>query len=293
MHTILNHYVAEHPRSWDQLLGARTLADNSRPHRSTEVAPYKLVIRVGVSSWAFKDFPKTGAYPLRAQRGTAAEKRAQAALLNRLVRLIPQMRETLKATQRRYKHDHDKRFAQRAKKLTVGSCAWLRDHAKEEGAGGKLKHVARGPYRMVSRDGLTVLLDVDGEHRRENVAHVVRAWGAAAEYLAQHPALREARSFHGAEADGQQYAVNRIADRATLPDGSLRAHIYWTGYPHPTSMDAANAPHETLRVYLRRATRLGLPHTSADPPPAAPLDAAPAIGTATSSAAAPPPAVRA
>jgi len=26
MHTILNHYVTEHPRSWDQLLGALTLA---------------------------------------------------------------------------------------------------------------------------------------------------------------------------------------------------------------------------------------------------------------------------
>ena len=26
MHTILNHYVAEHSRSWDQLLGALTLA---------------------------------------------------------------------------------------------------------------------------------------------------------------------------------------------------------------------------------------------------------------------------
>jgi len=34
MHTILNHYVAEHPRSWDQLFGALTLAYNSRPHRS-------------------------------------------------------------------------------------------------------------------------------------------------------------------------------------------------------------------------------------------------------------------
>jgi len=26
MHTILNHYVAEHPRSWNHLLGALTLA---------------------------------------------------------------------------------------------------------------------------------------------------------------------------------------------------------------------------------------------------------------------------
>ena len=35
---------------------------------------------------------------------------------------------TLKATQGRYKRDHDKRLALRAEKLTVGGCAWLRDH---------------------------------------------------------------------------------------------------------------------------------------------------------------------
>ena len=154
-------------------------------------------------------------------------------------------------------------------------------------------HVARGPYRVVSTDGPTVLLDVDGEHRRENVAHVVRASGTAAESPAQHPALRAARSFHGAEADGQRYAVDRIANHATLLDGTLRVQVYWTGYPHPNWMDAANAAHEKLRVDLRRAARLGLPHTSANPPPAAPSDSATAIGTASSGAAAPPQAVRA
>jgi len=83
MHTNLNPYVAEHPRSWDQLLRALTLAYNSRPHRSTGVAPLELVNPMGVSSRAFKDASRTGAYPLTAQRGTAAEKRAQVDLLTR------------------------------------------------------------------------------------------------------------------------------------------------------------------------------------------------------------------
>jgi len=107
MHTILNHYVAEHPRSCDQILWALTLAYNSRPHRSTGVAPLELVSPMGVSSWAFKDIPKSGAYPITAQRGTAAETRAQAALLTRLVQLISQMRARLKATRGHYKRDHD------------------------------------------------------------------------------------------------------------------------------------------------------------------------------------------
>jgi len=293
MHTILNHYAADHSRSWDQLLGALTLPHNSRPHRSTGVAPLELVSPMGVSSWAFKVVSRTGAYPLTAQRGTAAEKRAQADLLTRLVQLVPQMRETLKATRGRYKRDHDRRLALRAEKLTVGGAAWLRDHAKEEGAGGKLTHVARGPYRVVSTDGPTVLLDVDGEHRRENVAHVLRASGAAVPGPAQHAALRTARSFHGAEADGQRYAVDRIADHATIPDGTLRVQVYWTGYPQPTWMDAADAPHETLRVYLRRAARLGLPHTSADPPPTPSRAPGPSVGAAAGAAAPSPPTVRA
>ena len=47
------------------------------------------------------------------------------------------MRATLRATQGRYKRDHDKRLALRVEKFTVGGCAWLRDHAKDKGAGGK------------------------------------------------------------------------------------------------------------------------------------------------------------
>jgi len=160
-HTILDHNVLEHPRSWDQLLGAPTLAYNSRPHRSTGVAPLELVNPMGVSIWAFKDVSRTGAHPLMAQRGTAAEKRAQADLVTRLVQLGPQMRATLMATQGRYQRDHDRCLALRAEKLTVGGVAWLRDHAKKEGAGGKLTHIARGPYRVVSTDGPTVLLDVN------------------------------------------------------------------------------------------------------------------------------------
>jgi len=123
MHTILNHYVAENPRSWDQLLGALTLAFNSRTHQSAGVAPLELVNPLGVSSWAFKDVSRTGSYPLTAQRGTAADKRAQADLQTRLVQLVPQMRATLRATQGRYKRDHDRRLALRAEKLPFGGVA--------------------------------------------------------------------------------------------------------------------------------------------------------------------------
>jgi len=66
MHTNFNHCVAEHPRSWDQLLGALTLAYNSRLHRSTGVAPLELVNPMRVSGWACKGVSLTGAHPLTA-----------------------------------------------------------------------------------------------------------------------------------------------------------------------------------------------------------------------------------
>ena len=241
----------------------------------------------------FKHVPKTEAYPLTAQRGTAAEKQAQAVIRTRLLQLILQTRAMLQATRRRYKRDHEKRLALRGETLNVGGCTWLRDHEKEEGAGGNLTLVARGPYRVVATDGLTVLLDVEGEHRRENVTQVVRASGVAAEGPAQHPALRVARSFHGTEADGQLHAVDRMADHAVLPEGTLRVQAYWTGYPQPTWMDATDAPHEAMRVNLRRAACLGLPHTSVDPPPVALCEEAPVFGLAEGGAAAPPPTVHA
>jgi len=135
MHTIFNHYVVVYPQSCVHLLGARTLAHNARPHRSIGVAPLELVNPMGVSIWAFKDVFRTEEYSLTAQGGNAAEKRAQAASLTRLVQLVPQMRATLRATQRRYKRDHDRRLALRAQRLTVGGSAWLLDNAQKEGAG--------------------------------------------------------------------------------------------------------------------------------------------------------------
>jgi len=149
-------------------------------------------------------------------------------------------------------------------------------------------HVARGPYRVFSTDGPTVLLDVDGDYRRDNVAHVVLASGATVPGPAQHPVLRRACSFHEAKTDGQRYAVDRIADHSLLPYGILRVQVYWTGYPHPTWMDASDAPQDTLRLYPRRASSLGLPHTSADAPPETSRDQGP-IFRAAAGVAAPPP----
>lgn len=85
---ILDHNVAEHPKSWDQLPGALTLPYNRRPHRRTGMAPQELVNPMGVENWAFKDLPTRSSYPLAAQTAMSAEKPAQAARLQRLTKLV-------------------------------------------------------------------------------------------------------------------------------------------------------------------------------------------------------------
>ena len=87
--------------------------------------------------------------------------------------------------------------------------------------------------------------------------------------------------------------MDRISDHATSPDGTLRVHVYWTGYRHLNCTDATEAQQATLHTCLGRAARLGLPHTSAYPTRAALCHAAPAVGAAEVVAGAPPPAVRA
>jgi len=110
MGRILDHYVAEHPTPWDQLLPALTLAYNTQPHAATKVAPLELVTKFGVASWSIKDLTRKSRYSVTAQRGSHAENKEQAAFLTRLVRLIPRIREALTAAQHRYKRNNHARI---------------------------------------------------------------------------------------------------------------------------------------------------------------------------------------
>ena len=99
MGRILDHYVAEHLTTWDQLLPALTLAYNTQPQTATKVAPLELFNPLRVASWSIKDMTRRSRYPATAQRVTHAEKKEQAAFLTRLVRLIPRIREALASAQ--------------------------------------------------------------------------------------------------------------------------------------------------------------------------------------------------
>ena len=165
---ILDHYVAEHPTTWDQLLPELTLAYNTQPHAATKVALLELVNPLGVASWSIKDLTRTSRYPATVQRGTHAEKKEQAAFLTRLMRLIPRVREALAAAQQRYKRNHDARIRPQPTDLEVDGFAFNRHHDYKKST---LGHRAQGPFRVVRIEGPTAVLDIKGEHRRENIVH--------------------------------------------------------------------------------------------------------------------------
>jgi len=264
MGRILDHYVAKHPTTWDQLLPALTLAYNTQPHAATKVALFELVNPLGVASWSIKDLMRRSRYPAAAQRGTHAEKKEQAAFLTRLVRLIPRIREALAAAQQRYKRNHDARIRPQPTGLEVGGFAFKRhrDYKKS-----KLGHRAQGPFRVVRIEGPTAVLDIEGEHRRENIVHLVCSPSGPPAKPALHPSLDATVRPHGPSPHGHTYQIDQILDHTDGEDGRLLVKVTWTGYEEATWEDASVAPHETLRLYLRRASRRGLLHTAADRPP--------------------------
>jgi len=263
MGRILDHYVAEHPTTWDQFLPALTLAYNTQPHAATKIATLELVNPLGVPGWSIKDLTWRSRYPATAQRGTHAEKKQQEAFLTRLVRLIPRVREALAAAQQRYKRNHDARIRPQPTGLEVGGFAFKRHHDYK---GKKLGYRAQGPFRVVRLEGPTAVLDINGKHGREKIVHLVRSSSGPAAEPPLHPALDSTVRPHGPSPYGHTYHIYKILDHADGEDGRLLVKVTWTGYEDATWEDASVAPHETLRMYLRRASRRGLLHTAADRP---------------------------
>jgi len=239
------------------------LAYNTQPHAATKVAPLELVNPFGVASWSIKDLTRKS-HPATAQRGPHAEKKEQVAFLTRIVRLIPRIREAFTAAQHRYKRNHDSRIRPQPTGLEVGRFVF-KQHLDYKGS--KLGHRAQGPSRVVRIEGPTAVLDIKGEHLRENIVHLVRAPSGPAAEPPLHPALDATVRPHGPSLDGHTYHIDQILDHADGEDGRLLVKVTWTGYEDATWEDASVAPHETQRMYLRRASRPGLFHTAEDRPP--------------------------
>jgi len=107
------HYIKDHQDSWDELVSVFALAYNSRPHRTTGVAPMDLVTPRRLSNFSRKRMPD-GMTP--DPRQSVAE--AKHPFLESLKALLPQIRDSIDKTQARLKRDYDRNVRPRRVSVT-------------------------------------------------------------------------------------------------------------------------------------------------------------------------------
>ena len=150
----LRHYVADHPRDWDLFTGAITFAYNSQVHRTTNLAPFELVLARAPKSLAvqaqpvLEEFNSARQYHLKWQSWLSS--------------LMTTARKSLHKEQARYKRNFDARLRKPAYEVPVGSYVFLRkEFVDKKESKHKLSPVATGPYRVAEVNKDTVVI-IDG-----------------------------------------------------------------------------------------------------------------------------------
>jgi len=159
-------YIEDHQDNWDDLVSVLALAYNSRPHRTTGVAPMDLVTPRRMSNFSPERMPD-GRTPDPSQSVVEAKD----AFLESRKALLPQVRDSIAKTQARYKRDYDKKVRPRRLSVTSGDWVYLRNHTRKH----KLDPKVTGPYEVLETEGRTYLIDRDGLPYRVSGDHVVSA----------------------------------------------------------------------------------------------------------------------
>jgi len=160
------HYIEDHQDKWDELVSVLALAYNSRPHRTSGVAPMDLVAPPCLRNVCLKRMPD-GMSPDPSQ--SVAE--AKDAFLESLEALLSQVRDSIAKTKARYKRDYEEKFRPRRVSLSSGYWVYLRNHTPKH----KLDPKVTGPYEVLETDGRTYLIDQYGLPYRVSGNHVVPA----------------------------------------------------------------------------------------------------------------------
>ena len=155
----LRKYVGDHPKDWDLFSDAVTYAYNTQVHRTTNIAPFELVLARAPRSLA-----------LQAQPSLETFSSSRAYYLKRQSWLESLMRsadKSLRKEQARYKRDFDARPHKPKYDIPSGSYVFLR---KEQGTASEPKHklaqVATGPYQVRTSDQHTVVIAIGDQEER-------------------------------------------------------------------------------------------------------------------------------
>ena len=247
----LRHYVADSQRDWDEWLGPVTYAYNTQVHRSTGFAPFDLVLsRPPAQPLVDQELleHEPGSHP--SDRRTQVSQ-AKLAFLERLASAIVKARSNLERTQMRYKRNFDARIRQRLANLKPGDYVYREVPEHPQGVNPKLASPVDGPYRVLSIDWPTIVVDVGGRPVRVNANRLVRAPTprSGSELTRLQPldnAAHPERDEPG-EVEGPAESSARTQSRDTPPPKE--------GEEDTSTGDRSSANAGTRRATLRRSTR--------------------------------------
>ena len=225
----LRKYVGEHPKDWDLFSDAVTFAYNTQVHRTTNIAPFELVLARAPRNIALQaqphleQFGSSRAYYLKWQSW--------------LESLMRTANKNIRKEQARYKRNFDARLRKPKYDIPVGSYVFLR---KEQGTATepmyKLAQVATGPYAVKKSDRNTVVIAIGDQEERVSRDRVE---------LAPSP-------MEHAPALGLHQALQYLREAATNQERD--------------AMESEDAPH-TRTQGLEDEESLVSPHSSAEIPP--------------------------
>ena len=171
----LRNFVSDSQRDWDEWLGPVTYAYNTQVHRSTGTTPFDLVLSrppsqplVDPGLLEHRPVEYVGDRRIRVSQ-------AKQAFLERLDHLVSKARRNLERTQARYKRNADARIRQRLGDLTPGDYVYREIPEHPQGVSPKLASPVEGPYKVLSTDGPTIVIEVRGHPVRVNANRLVRA----------------------------------------------------------------------------------------------------------------------
>ena len=182
----LRHYIDDHPKDWDLFTDALTFAYNTQPHRSTNLAPFELVLSRPPVPLSLKCKPAVEEIPTGSQFATKWRIWFEA--------LMSTAQEDLRRTQQQYKKNFDERLRKATESLEPGGLVFLRkDYSNpRKGSRHKLAPLVTGPYEIISVSTHTVVIKIGDDYEtsfegqsRELTEETVPPYPRAAQYLNQ------------------------------------------------------------------------------------------------------------
>lgn len=245
---MLRSYVNEHQDDWDDYAQALSYAYNSHVHRSTGTTPFDLVLSRPPPDFALHHDVSREAPPGMHRKDD---------FVARLQSSMRKARASLLRTQSRYKRDFDRRVRKVRKTIRAGDYVFLDPTDGSKAKTPKLKPLGVGPYRVLTNDSRTLVIDRDGKVERVNISRVTYAPPPPQGDLPQpYSEYRSERSdLRRKNREGPTYVVDDVTDHREVAGEGLEFEVQWYGYPDATWEPRANLPEELVSRYFAKRRR--------------------------------------